>query len=868
MKTFLEYVAIDLIDRFGTDLSKVAVVFPNKRASLFLNEYIAQYAGKPVWSPAYITISDLFRSQSQLVVADPIKLVCDLYKTYVEVTKSDESLDHFYGWGQVMLADFDDIDKNMAEADKVFCNMRDLHELDDVSYLTPEQVELIRKFFSNFNADKTTELKERFLKIWCRFGDIYRDFNERLASQGLAYEGALYRQVAQSPQLTLGHEHYVFVGFNLLQRVEQTLFSRLNKEGKALFYWDFDDYYMKNEAGHYIASYLTYFPNALDSSADEIYKNMRRTKHIEYISATTEDIQARYVSKWLKEGDRINDGRKTAVVMCNEGLLQSVVHALPDEVEHINVTTGYPLGQTPLASLIDDTIRQHPHTEDIMQLLQWALAMVKLMAQGQKGGKDQMMQEALFRTYTIVNRLIGLVEAKDLTCDCNTLRRLYAEIVRTTNIPFHGEPIIGTQIMGVLETRNLDFSHLLLLSCNEGNMPKGVNDTSFIPYSVRKAHGLTTIDNKVAIYSYYFYRLMQRAEDITIIYNKAADGLSTGEMSRFMLQMLVESGHDIERKTMVMPNNTTRIEVKDTVKNAQVMHLLKQRFDKAHHPTTSSPLMTPTAISAYMKCPMLFYYRYVAAIQTPDIIDEVGVDARTFGNIFHDSVQQIYERIVSAYGPDIKKDTLQRMYKAESFIRGVVESMFKPVNGIQLINESVIITYIKQLIKTDIALAPFTIKALESIVEKEVEIESAGGHFLTTLGGRIDRMDCVTDADGNRRIRVIDFKTGNNMSRNDGYIMQVMLYSILTDQNPQFNPEHLPVSPALLYIQHAAGDNFDPTIKIGKDKVTDVSGYAEEYMGKIMEVMEEIFNPNVPFTHTEDEHNCQYCHFKALCGRF
>ena len=198
MKSFLEYVADDMLGKYGTDLSRVAVVFPNKRASLFLNEHLARAARKPIWSPACITISELFRQQSELQVADPIKLVCDLHKSFCQCTGSQETLDKFYGWGQLLLTDFDDIDKNMADADRVFANLRDIHELDDISYLTDEQREMLRRFFSNFSDDHNSELKERFLHLWSHFADIYHDFNRRLASQQLAYEGALYRQVVEN----------------------------------------------------------------------------------------------------------------------------------------------------------------------------------------------------------------------------------------------------------------------------------------------------------------------------------------------------------------------------------------------------------------------------------------------------------------------------------------------------------------------------------------------------------------------------------------------------------------------------------------------------------------------------------------------
>ena len=883
MKTFLEYVAEDIINKYGTNLSRTAVVFPNKRAALFLNEHLVRLAGKPIWSPSYITISELFRRHTQLVTGDQIKLICDLYKTYTEVTESDETLDHFYGWGQVMLADFDDIDKNMADAKKVFCNLRDLHELDDVSYLSPEQVETLKLFFSNFSEDKTTELKKRFMKIWSRFGDIYRLYNERLEAQGIAYEGALYRKVATDDSVDFDFDRYIFVGFNVLQRVEQLLFSKLQKMGKAKFYWDFDDYYLAtkkghvnpSEAGHYIKQYLPYFTNELDTSDADIYRNFRKAKKITYASATTEDVQARYVGQWLKEGNRINDGRKTAVVMCDEALLQSVIHSIPEEVNDINVTTGYPLQQTHFASLLEDIAAQHTEDYDNKQLLEWAIAMLKLMAQGHAntngettGQDNQLTSEALFRTYTVVNRLLELVNNGDLDVDRRTMMRLYGEIVRTTSIPFHGEPVVGVQFMGVLETRNLDFEHLLVLSCNEGNMPKGVNDTSFIPYNVRKAHGLTTIYNKVSIYAYYFYRLMQRAEDITIVYNNAADVTSTGEMSRFMLQMLVESGHDIERLALSLPQEAGSTTCQDENKTKEVMERLHKRFDKQRNPERTTPMFTPSSLNIYQKCPKRFYYRYVAEIIEPeDDADDGKIDAPTFGNIFHDAVQKIYERVIAAYkSRTIQPQTLKQLLANDAYIKGVVDDIMHPVNGIQLINASVIITYIKQLLKIDSRLAPFTILGLENVVMKDINVKTAEGELTTTIGGRIDRMDCVTCSDGVRRIRVIDYKTGKNNKKNDGYILQSFIYSLLVDESPIMNPGKLEVSPALLYIQHSAGKDFDPTVVYEKEKVTDVSKFREEFMNIVEQIIAEIFNPEQPFACTDDKTACTHCPYSNLCG--
>ena len=219
MKKFLEYVAEDIIKKYGTDLSRIAVVFPNKRASLFLNEILARKARHAIWSPSYITISEFFRNHSKLVVGDPIKLICEIHKSFTSCTKTDEPLDHFFCWGQLLLADFDDIDKNMADAMQVFNNIKDLRELDDLTYLDDGQKEILRKFFSNFTENKDSLLKQRFLQLWCHLGDIYHDFRSNLRKQNIAYEGMLYRDVATDQSIKFHYDTYLFVGFNVIQKV-------------------------------------------------------------------------------------------------------------------------------------------------------------------------------------------------------------------------------------------------------------------------------------------------------------------------------------------------------------------------------------------------------------------------------------------------------------------------------------------------------------------------------------------------------------------------------------------------------------------------------------------------------------------------
>jgi CRISPR/Cas system-associated exonuclease Cas4 (RecB family) len=902
MKSFLEYVAEDIIRKYGTDLSRTAVVFPNKRASLFLNHQLARIAQKPLWSPAYITISDLFRQQSELQVADPIKLVCDLHQSFCLETDSDESLDKFYGWGQLLISDFDDIDKNMADPDRVFANLRDIHELDDLSYLTDEQRQLLRHFFSHFTEEHETELKQRFLRLWSRFADIYHDFNRRLAEQGLAYEGALYRQVVSAvccDSVATDHgafpyERYIFVGFNLLQKVEQQLFSHLQREGKARFYWDFDQYYMQHhEAGRYIAQYLKYFPNELDNTDADIYGQFQRKKDIRYIAAPTEHIQARYVSGWLRAAERYNDGRRTAIVLCDEGLLPTVIHCLPDEVGKVNVTTGYPLAETPIASFIQlyyDMIlggrtprllrafHRHPYARflEVSGDQQPLLQMLRQIAQQAKDEiQDPLFQESLFRAYTLVNRLNALIESGDLQVSDQTLQRLTTQIIQQTSIPFHGEPIEGIQVMGVLETRNIDFDHVLLLSCNDGNMPRGVNDSSFIPHSIRQAYELTTVENKVSIYAYYFHRLLQRAKDVTILYNNATEDGQRGEMSRFMLQMLVESGQAISQHTLQTGQQTTTWTPQPIQKTPHVMEVLQSAF------TT----LSPTAINRYLRCPLQFYYHYVAGLQEPDVPeDEQELDNRMFGTIFHEAADIIYHQLPR----HITTDVLDHLLKGKIEIERAVDEAFHrvmpdaPVGGLHIINREVIIHYLRQLLQIDRRLAPFTILGLECDVYRPLHTPPSSlippHPTLLKIGGRIDRLDLICEDTPQERIRVIDYKTGSSQLRplpnvesifspdkihdHSDYYLQTCVYADIVRQQRQ-----KPTSPALLFIQHAAADDYDPTLRFGREPIIDIADHSQRFNELLNQQIAQIFSPDVDFQPTSDLKTCRACPYQQMCRR-
>lgn len=952
--SFLEKVAMHIQATYGSDLSNIAIVVPNKRTSLFLNNFLTD-SDRPIWRPQYFTISDLFEQQSTRVIADPIKLICDLHQSFTSVMKSSETLDHFYGWGQVLLSDFDDIDKNMADTRQLFGNLQGLHDFDDNSFLTDIQREALTKFFRHVDDEHDTPLKDRFKELWNKLADIYDDFNRRLGSQNLCYEGALYRDVASKEDLYFPCDRYLLVGFNMLQKVEQKLFMYLQREGKAAFYWNFDAYYMggseQHEAGMFIRQYLDKFPNELPYT-DEVYHAFENPKDIYLTAASTDTAQAKFVGAWLQEHNRFAGQTETAIVLCDENLLAPVIHSIPGSVPAVNITTGYPLQQAPVSGLVHVLIAlrtlgyeskrqifrrkyilnvlQHPYAHllfkdgetmpdnvddmlprsyyislsDVMQspmmqcllsdletaaypdepynhrLLLWLMDELALIGKNAGEEGEPFLQESVFRMYTLLNRLRELVKTGDLLITTDTLQRIIRQIIASTSIPFHGEPIQGIQVMGVLETRNLDFTHLLILSCNEGNMPKGVNDTSFIPHSLRRAFELTTVENKVAIYAYYFHQLLQRADDITVVYSNAMQNGKMGEMSRFMLQLMVESGHTIHRQTLQTGQGSVVGPLKRIEKIPMVMDILN-----------SLQSLSPTAINRYRRCNLQFYYYHVLGIKELNDTEDEEIDNRAFGNIFHRVAELVYNEL-GGPGTRITHEAVEHLLTDEHIISRLVDTAFAeevfnmPVekavqayNGLHLVNKEVITAFATRLLNIDKQLTPFTFVNAETPAFEEFTI---GGRTLK-IGGIIDRLDRLSKDGG--RIRVIDYKTGQEartkikdmdelfvsekmQERHADYYFQTMLYSLIVSKSTAFNPERLPVSPALLFIQNVSDEEtYNPTIKIGSEYVNDVEPYRDEFMKRLSQLVDDIFNPELPFLPPKTDKVCGSCPYAKLCNR-
>lgn len=965
---FLRDVSIDLLKRFGHNLSHVTVVFPGKRARLFMNQYLAQESEQPVWAPAYQTIDELVQQMSPYRKADTIASVCQLYAIYSQLVPDAEPLDEFYAWGEIILSDFDDIDKHMAPADKIFRNVYDLHSI-STDYLSPEQEQALREFFQNFSIEGNTELKRRFLRLWDIMPDLYRRLNEELSKQGRLYSGAQYRQVAEAlkagqtlPGMTdmPTDQVYVFVGFNILDECTDALFRHFQQNNKALFYWDYDEFYVKDsiwEAGLFINENRKHYPNAL---SEDHFNNLSKLQDITFIATSTNNAQSRFIPTWLDQ-HLTDPENETAIVLADEHQLGSVLHSIPEDTpQNINITMGYPLADTPVFSYVNvlmslfiegydeatkryrptsmERVYRHPYYAycrkeifkpeklDSPSLLRRLIETVDAVSHyyANKGANDvydQLYTEALFQTHLILTRFLQLTDAPILQVEPTTLRRLLMQIFSATNIPFHGEPAIGMQVMGLLETRNIDFRHILMLNVGEGILPKRSEDNSLIPHNLRESFGLTTIRHRISVFAYYFYRLISRAEHLTLLYNETSSGATSNEMSRFMRQLMAETQLPI-KYVRLMPSNEVRQAPSEIViqKTQQMLDELKETYINGE----KKKILSPTAINSYLNCSLQFYYRYVARIRVPDKPED-GITAPIFGIIFHDSAQLFYDHYLQHYGNQVTKDQLSKViaspetrlfpFLSLSFIinyfniiedeaekdeemkriaqmpisevRQQVDAFFgQPENatlltGLNHIIEGVLQQYLLNLVRYDCLHTPFTLEDLEQ--ERYFKLRTSPDEEVFT-GGRIDRLE----RDSNGKLTVVDYKTGGSAlpikdmetiflhdKKHAGYFLQTFIYALAAQQHTH-NPDSAlapePVCPTLVYVNRInQPDKYDRTLRFGTEKnsvpVLDISEHSQDFVERLTQKVQDIFNPDISFHSTEKKDACTYCDFKLLCGK-
>ena len=962
MPYFLERIAKSIYKEAGTDLRHHCLVFPSRRAGIYILKYLSAIIDKPVWSPTIMTINEFFSSFSELSVADNEHLLLELYRVYRRLNPTAESFDEFYFWGDMLVSDFDDIDKYLADPSVVFRNVNDFKTIDSqFTDIDEEKAEIIRQFWRNFDPVKPTPQKSGFKQIWSLLSDIYNEFNESLRMQNIAYEGMIFREVISTarpwnkPDFSWKEVH--FIGFNALNRCEEEIMMQLQNIGKAKFYWDYDNSYVTrdnlNSAGLFLSKNLRIFHNDMpDDWSYDTLLSAQGNNTVRNIYETTTDIsQVKLLPGLISKlpGITPENAHHTAIILADEDLLVPTLSSLPEDIDSINITMGYPLRMTGVYGFVKQILNlQHNRTsenemvsfnfQDIRNLIQnkHTLSLLNtdelntiesvlkrnlpriqagllsgsgklnllfklpedpaqfsaylkdiLMAvsnnesipdSSNQGMLRKLEREFVYRVYLAVNRLEVIVQKPGVSFKIDTYIRILDKILRNLSVPFTGEPLSGIQIMGILETRALDFRNIIMLSVNEGILPSSNPRSSFIPYSIRVAFALPVINHQESIYAYHFYRLLHRSENVTFIYNSGSEGLETGEMSRFLTQLKFEHESGLSVRNLSF-NIKSPASVGETLERSPE----HQKQLRSHYlGMDSKARLSPTAINMWLNCRMKFFHRYINHLREPDAFPP-ELDYALFGNLLHLVMKEIYEPFI---GKEVTGSILGILRSNTEYLRSLIDRAVysqlckEPgvnLNGNELIAKDVIGIYLSRLLEADKSIAPFRIIALEESYTFTTPVIINGEEFYARVGGNIDRIDAL-----NETIRIVDYKTGSVSHKIAGI---ADLFEDDRDKKPDCwlqtliyceawlaNNQDIKIRPSVYVVKELTTEKFLDTLTIRTDRkneipVNDYRVFRSKFLSGLNEVLRTIFSPDEPFVMTDDRMKCTYCPYSKLCQR-
>ncbi len=890
---FLEQVTQDLVRRVGFEhLRDYTVVFPMNRASLFMRDYLRRLVkdnyGKPVVTPQFTTISGLVDSLSSLNPDDEIRSVCLLYQIYKRHTGSDLTLDVFYGWGKQLLQDFSSVDISLVDADELFQNSVYARQL-DLPDLPDDVRERLEKLMGRaWNEADRQAFRREFQNLWSRLPAIYREFRAKQEAEGVGYTGARLRQVVEHwDEIDLGNRRFCFVGFNYLLKGEKRLLLKL--KDRSLFYWDYDaDFHTNKDAYRFIRQHIA---DGLTNALPEQPETARPTLHL--MMAAGSNAQAQYVHSWLpdKQG-------KTAVVIADEGMLESVVYALPNSVsEHVNITKGYPLRNTQVYADIvaylsdphnDRLPAESDYTGVLTRLLETMAPVQSVLIEQDdpddlppKTWQELLTDESVYQARKVVSRFLALIQEGVLNDvqDMKTLRNILRRHLEMTSLPFHGEPVTDIQVMGVLETRLLDFRHLLILNVEEGVVPQHKEDRSFIPYYLRKYYGLETPDESAAAYAYNFFRLLRRADDVTLLFSEAATGMGKKTMSRFLMQLLTSDEYPIKRLRLT--------------ESATLSQSNNLSIQQSNNLITSLSSLSPSAISTYLECPMRFYYAHVLKLNVEPAPSPL-LEPNELGSLVHATIRAAYSSLYPSLPAEVQEDTLATFLANDKGLNDALRTGYMALNADYFRHHSddnchfrleehpvenrVALTHTRKVLENDLLAirrnGPFTILLMEREMSFPLTVLVNGQMQTVRVGGVIDRLDRV----GNQ-VRVLDYKTGSYdekkmkadsidqlfMPGNDKrYVFQTLLYCLAVSQS-EWGKENT-LQPGLLFTRKGL-DSFDPHIFVEGSQVTDFEAQCRlSFWSRLQDLVYEIVAAT-SFPQLDCKQCPDYCPFRSLCGR-
>ena len=946
METFLAEVARRLRADHPADLDKVTVVFNNRRSGLFLRRQFAQLSldGQQAFFLPRIMGIDEFVAQLGGCEIVPNEFLLfelfDIHRTIGGEGRKFATFEEFISFGDMMLADFAEIDLYCVDVRQLFANLHDLKAIGEW----------------DIETGRLTDFQRRYLSFYRSLYDYYQQLHERLRQRGLAYSGMAYRQVAEDID-RLAAEHPMapvyFVGFNALSAAEKRIVQHYVRAGQGCLLTDGDDYYYSNptqEAGLFLRRQQSDFPT-IGGYADHFAAS---PKEITIVSCPEDVAQCKYAGELLDGLMRDHAGEsleQVALVLADESLLVPALNALPGSVPTANVTMGYPFTGTAVHSLMlklfslqlrrRGTGFNHQDLRDLLtdkclapmlrsensyqhlaqlfarqnilyadpalvrQLCQEMhynitpieailcaepptpdafLAVVSDLAQRLFGSgalaSNPREEEALGCLMEIVRHFQQLQEQYHYVTKLTELQKIYLRLAQRRTVAFYGEPLAGLQVLGVLETRNLDFRRVILLSANEGTLPSARSHNSLIPFNLKNAFGIPTYREKEAVYAYNFYRLLQRADSVHILYNTETDGsMGKGEPSRFVLQVRDELAKCYP-DTIAVREQVLNVPLKLSTEVAETTTVAKDEATMAWLRQKAQNGFSPTSLNTYRQCPLKFYYEYVLGARKQDELDdEIGSDQ--LGTIIHKVLEQGY-----AAAPDgrVSEAVLQSaLDRLDTLLDEACASLF--LHGRQREGKNYLMRAVARKQLTAFLQAELQrlgqgqhelcVLGLEKPLEAELDIAEGGTPQTVHFTGMADRIDSLDGI-----VRIVDYKTGTvkdselaaktpngadtiDMYKTGPKWFQVMLYAWMWRRMNPHDPR--PLTSGIFALKHLRSD-----LKVaswdGQEIIT--AEHLDQFGQYLTDLLAEILNPDLPLTATPSSSSgyCSYCPFQDTCG--
>src|SRR5574344_468994 len=969
MIPFLKQVANHYFD--CGNISDKCFIFPNRRSLLFFRKYLSEAVkdtAKPILEPQMFTMNDFFFRVSSVSITDRVSLLLCLYDCYKALYPKAESLDEFIFWGDVILADFDDVDKYKANPKGIFTNIADLKAIqDNFSYLSDVQRRALEEFLGHFRIAETLKVdlessnpnvKEKFIQIWDLLYPLYVSFNKSLAEQGQAYEGMAYRHLAEKMEkepapdvLKRGFSNvkgFVFVGLNALNECEKLVMGKMRDAGMAEFCWDYSTNMIKNpqnKSSFFMQQNVTSFPQAFKLSDDE-----QNIPNINVISVPSSIGQVKQVPNILKE-----HSKDCAIVLPDENLLIPLLNTIPEDIEAVKITMGYPMSGSSFYALMTEISAMQLHlrhredgwyyyykqvwsifsngifvkvcgvdeleavsqikqsaklyvpqsdlsgnwlfdlvfrpivtdpkastADSISSLEDYQLSVLEGIAPKLKEDSDMSLELNFAKEYfSAVNRLKS-VQLHDIVPA--TYFRFLQQLLGGMSVPFRGEPLKGLQIMGPLETRALDFKNLIILSCNEGMFPRRSVISSFIPAELRTGFNLPTYENQDKVWAYYFYRMIQRAENVWLIYDSRTEGLQTGEESRYIKQLEYHFRVKLNRFVAkpAVPDTPKEIEISKSEDDVKAIRNMT---------------FSASSLQKYLSCPAQFYYHYIKKYEPESEVSE-SMDGGMIGSVYHDTMFSIYvggdalkpdfdmdrenmnEYLSTHPLKDVTKEYVDSILKAPQVIKDKIRALVKKnlnsveVSGRNLVLEAVILIYVQQTLRKDRQLMEE--EKVDRIriygLEKKVLWSFNGFNFV----GYLDRLDGFHDDE----LRIVDYKTGKvqdneeNINSENAADVVDKLFMVDSPSRPKIALQLFLYDKFLESNEEYRGKTFYkciykvPTLFTSEiNKIEKCEEFDHMVEDRLKTLFDDMTNLSIPFRRTEDTKLCGYCDFKNICGR-